>query len=243
MTQRRSLSRRMASRLPAILSLLVGTLFVGLPAAGATPPANGEPPTLSGMEANGDVYVGSTLYAHAGRWSGAPVPTYSYRWQYQTSNGNWPDIAGATAPTYTVQPSDLGYPLRVNVTATNSDGNAEQVSTATIPVTNAPDTPPTPPDPPPDVLGSPLNSRVVSSDGLLVTRAVTDYRSGQHPPEPPGGERGHDDKRRRGQSDCVQRQLRPRRFRRLPAFPAASHGHRPLLRPGLRQRADAREPG
>ena len=160
-----------------ICGLIAGTLFLGVPTASATPPANGELPTVSGMEANGDVYVGSTLYAKAGRWSGVPAPTYTYRWQYQTSNGTWPDIAGATDPTYTVQPSDLGYPLRVNVTATNSDGSPEQVSTATVPVTNAPDTPVTPPDPPPDALGSPLNSRVVSSDGLLVTRDLYDRRS------------------------------------------------------------------
>jgi hypothetical protein len=49
----------------------------------ASPPANGERPTLSGMEANGDVYVGSTLYATAGRWSGVPAPTYSYLWRYE----------------------------------------------------------------------------------------------------------------------------------------------------------------
>jgi Big-like domain-containing protein/hemolysin type calcium-binding protein/ricin-type beta-trefoil lectin protein len=160
-----------------ISSLIAGTLFLGVPSAGATPPANGDSPTLSGMQTSGAVYVGSTLYAKAGRWSGVPAPTYTYRWQYQTANGNWPDIAGATDPSYTVQPGDFGYPLRVNVTATNSDGSAEQVSVATIPVTNAPDTPVTPPDPPPDALGSPLNSRVVSSDGLLITRSVSDYSS------------------------------------------------------------------
>ncbi len=176
-----SMTRPLRRSVLVICSLLAGTLLVGVQAAGATPPANGEPPTLSGMEANGDVYVGSTLYATAGRWSGVPAPTYTYRWQYQTSTGTWPDIAGASDPTYEVQPSDLGYPLRVNVTATNSDGNgehnAEQISTATIPVTNAPDTPVTPPDPPPDALGSPLNSRVVSSDGLLVTRATSAPRT------------------------------------------------------------------
>ena len=59
----------------------------------------------------------STLYATAGRWSGVPAPTYSYRWQYQASDGGWPDIAGATGPTYEIQPADLGTVIRVNVTA------------------------------------------------------------------------------------------------------------------------------
>ena len=170
------------TKVVVIGSVMLGILLAGAQPAGASPPANGAAPTISGMETNGDVYVGSTLHAMAGRWSGVPAPTYSYRWQYQAANGAWPDIAAATGPTYTVQPSDLGSPIRVNVTAANSDGSAEQVSAQTTPVKNGPVNPPAPPDPPADALGSPLNSRVVSADNLLITRHVNDesgsYRAG-----------------------------------------------------------------
>ncbi len=104
-----------------------------------------------------------------GRWSGNPPPTFTFRWQYESAQNAWADIAGATGSTYVIQPADLGYPLRVNVTAANSAGSAEQVSVATAAVTQAPPTPPTPPGPPNDALGTPRNSRVVSVDGLQLT--------------------------------------------------------------------------
>ena len=141
------LGRRLMRHCGAVVRLfLAGAVlavatFIAPGLASATPPANSERPTLSG-----DPYVGSTLYATAGRWSGVPAPTYSYRWQYQASDGGWPDIAGATGPTYEIQPADLGTVIRVNVTATNSDGSAEQISEATAQIKNLPVTPPGPPD-------------------------------------------------------------------------------------------------
>jgi hypothetical protein len=142
-------------------AVLAVATFIAPGLASATPPANGERPALTG-----DAVVGSTLYATAGRWSGVPAPTYKYRWQYQASDDTWPDIAGATDPTYEIRPEDLGTVIRVNVTATNSDGSAEQISVATAQVKNPPVTPVNPPPPPPDALGTPANSRVVSADGL-----------------------------------------------------------------------------
>ena len=107
---------------------MLGSLVLSAPVATAEPPSNAEPPTLSGTQPNGDVYVGVHAVPAAGRWEGTPPPTFSYRWQYLATNGKWPDTRRDRA-FLEVQPGDLGRPLRVNVTATNGDGPpAEQVS-------------------------------------------------------------------------------------------------------------------
>ena len=153
-------------RLLVVLGLVLTSMFGAPLAASATAPGNTVTPLVSG-----DALVGSTLNATAGTWTGTPQPTFTYRWQYLANNGTWPDIAGATAQSYTVQPSDLGHSLRVNVTGTNSAGYAEQVSEGTTTVANGPNNDnDNVPNPPADVLGTPGNSRVVSSDRLLLTR-------------------------------------------------------------------------
>ena len=98
----------------------------------SVPPGNTAVPTLSGS-----AVVGSTLTAQPGQWQGSPAPAFTYRWQYLNDTGGWPDIAGATSQTYVVQQGDLGRQVRVNVTATNKAGSAEQVSATTGPVTGA----------------------------------------------------------------------------------------------------------
>ena len=153
-------------RVLVVAGLVLTTMFAGPLVASATPPANTVTPQTSG-----DALVGSTLTATAGTWTGNPQPTFTYRWQYLANDGTWPDIAGATAQSYPVQPSDLGHSLRVNVTGTNADGYAEQVSQGTTVVANGPNNDnDNVPNPPADVLGTPGNSRVVSSDQLLLVR-------------------------------------------------------------------------
>ncbi len=86
-------------------------------------PQNTKTPTISGTAA-----VGKTLTAKAGTWS--PSGTYSYQWQSSPSSaGTWTNILGATSARYTVQTSDSGNILRVQVTANNTYGQAIATST------------------------------------------------------------------------------------------------------------------
>jgi hypothetical protein len=89
-------------------------------------PKNTSPPTISGT-----AKVGQTLTADPGSWSGNPT-SYAYRWQRCDADVViCTDITAATSKTYVVKVADLGYRLRVRVTATNAKGSASAVSTLT----------------------------------------------------------------------------------------------------------------
>ena len=84
------------------------------------PPVNTAAPTISGTPA-----PGQTLTTTNGTWDGFPNLVYKYQWQRTPSGGStWTDIAGATAGQYVVQPGDLGFDIRVEVTATNVAGDS-----------------------------------------------------------------------------------------------------------------------
>ena len=88
------------------------------------------PPTI-----DGHAWLGETLSAGPGAWSGSPVG-YGYQWMScpdATNYGFWQrhgaveragctPIDGATGVTYAVQPGDFGSALLVEVTATNDQG-------------------------------------------------------------------------------------------------------------------------
>ena len=80
--------------------------------------------------------VGATLTATVGTWTAVPaVTSYTQQWQRSTDGGTstFIDIAGATALTYVVTASDVGFPLRIRVSATNINGTGgPQASTATL---------------------------------------------------------------------------------------------------------------
>jgi hypothetical protein len=70
--------------------------------------------------------------AHAGEWSGSPLPTFRYQWRRCDSGGNnCTDIPGATTLRYIAVAADVGKRLRVAVTGTNTFGAATAVSDAT----------------------------------------------------------------------------------------------------------------
>lgn len=88
-------------------------------------PANSVLPAAAGI-----AQVGETLTALEGEWSGGP--TFTYQWQ--ENGGSWADISGATGRTYVPVVGSIGNPLRVIVTATNSEGSASATSQPTADV-------------------------------------------------------------------------------------------------------------
>ena len=82
-------------------------------------PKNTERPTISGT-----ARVGQTLSASTGSWTGNPT-SFGFQWQRCDADGtNCSDVAGATSRTYTVRTADVGFRLRVQVTARTDKGSA-----------------------------------------------------------------------------------------------------------------------
>ena len=76
--------------------------------------------TSSGWEAQ------STLTAGNGTWTNSPT-SYTYQWQRgNTATGSWTTVG--TSSTYSLTTSDVGYHLRLGVTATNARGSTTAYS-------------------------------------------------------------------------------------------------------------------
>lgn len=117
----------------ALVSATVTALL--LPLGGAAlpqvAPSNTSPPTITGTPARGEALVAGT-----GSWAGTTPIGFAFQWLRCDGNGaNCGDITGATNTTYTLADADVGFRLRVEVTASNSDGSAFAVSDATVPIT------------------------------------------------------------------------------------------------------------
>ena len=95
-------------------------------------PLNTTAPALSGTAARA-----STLTASQGVWQGVNN-SYAYQWQHSIDGTSWTSITGATSSSYPVSASDEGTYLRMQVTATNSDGTATAVSAASALIVPAP---------------------------------------------------------------------------------------------------------
>ena len=77
--------------------------------------------------------VGATLTSTSGSWSAVPaVSSITYKWQKSNDSGtNWVDIPSATASTYLVSATDIGFILRSSVTVSNTNGSTISNSAAT----------------------------------------------------------------------------------------------------------------
>ena len=96
-------------------------------------PHNSALPVISGT-----AKAGAKLTATNGSWSGNPAPTFSDRWERCDSHGNHcTTISGQTHATYTIATSDIGFTLRIVVTATNSQGSSSATSAQTAVVASA----------------------------------------------------------------------------------------------------------
>jgi hypothetical protein len=92
-------------------------------------PQNTDRPSILGEER-----VGEELTAEEGTWSNSPTG-YTYQWQRCDSDtAVCAAVVGATAKTYGVRAADVGYRMRVRVTARNASGSgsAESVLSAIV---------------------------------------------------------------------------------------------------------------
>ncbi len=95
------------------------------------PPVNSSPPTISGTAKKGQLL----RQASGGAWTGASGITYTTRWQRSDATGmTWADIPGATASSYRAVSADIGFRVRLVVTATNADGTVTVPSAASDPI-------------------------------------------------------------------------------------------------------------
>jgi hypothetical protein len=127
---------RLITPVAVALSLLL-TGPGGLPSAVAaknkSAPVNTSLPTISGKAQSGQ-----TLSANPGTWTGSPTPTYTYRWNRCNTSGSCAPISGATAQTYVLASADVGFTIKVVVTATNALGSSSATSLPTLAVTAPP---------------------------------------------------------------------------------------------------------
>ena len=100
-------------------------------------PANTARPSVTG-----DARVGEELAADDGTWTNSPT-SFTYEWQRCDADGTGcAAISGSTAKTYGVRLVDLGFRLRVEVTARTANGAGSATSGVTpivapaVPITN-----------------------------------------------------------------------------------------------------------
>ena len=125
----------------------------------------GNPPSISG-----NAYSTQTLTASPGTWTGNPT-SYAYQWwrcpAQPTSCTSPIQIAGATNQTYVVQAADVGFTLRILVTATNPSGSNSATSARTA-----------------TVQGSPVNSALPAITGTATAGQTLSTSDGTWSPTP-----------------------------------------------------------
>lgn len=101
--------------------------------AAPTAPPTAPPVNTFAPGINGAAVKGQTLTADPGGWSSGGAITYGYQWQ-RCKSASCSDIPGATAPRYVLVAADVGYTMRIKVSARNSAGQAVALSGPTLPV-------------------------------------------------------------------------------------------------------------
>ena len=101
-------------------------------------PRNTARPTIAG-----ELEAGEELTAEEGSWTNSPT-SYAYQWQRCDIDAiACGPISGATGKTYGVRNADVGFRLRVEVTAKNANGsgsalsNPSSIAAPSVPITNA----------------------------------------------------------------------------------------------------------
>jgi hypothetical protein len=109
----------------AAIMAIAGAGVLASSALGAAP-SNTAPPTISGTPT-----VGQTLTASDGTWSNSPT-SFAFQWQRCDADAvACTNVVGATARTYLLHIVDLGFRMRVKVTARNAKGATTATSAVT----------------------------------------------------------------------------------------------------------------
>jgi hypothetical protein len=122
---------------PAFVTLMlaVGGLFVAAGAgvaATAAPPNNTREPAISGRAEQGRTLQGSN-----GTWTGTQPISFAHQWVRCGASGGRPDggdcaiVSGATSRQYRLGAADVGFRMRVRVTASNAEGSRTVASNPT----------------------------------------------------------------------------------------------------------------
>ncbi|HEX8066223.1 MAG TPA: hypothetical protein VF520_06835 [Thermoleophilaceae bacterium] len=138
-------------------------------AVAAIPPANTAPPAISGLPSDGQ-----TLTASNGTWTGSAPIAFTYQWRRCDAAGNnCVNVPSATSQAYVLTPSDVGFTMRVVVTATNAGGSAS----ATSPQTSDVDAdPPAESTPPPMISGTTQDGQTLTTtNGAWLGTPPTSY--------------------------------------------------------------------
>jgi hypothetical protein len=146
------------------LSLVLATV-AGAASSVATELARA-PKSISPPEVAGSVVEGQILKATSGKWRPAKQISYAYQWQ--RCGAATPSCAGipsATDSIYALRHDDVGFTVRVIVTATNPSGSASALSTRTAQVTSAP-------------TNAPVNADRPSAAGKLLKGSVLTAQEG-----------------------------------------------------------------
>jgi hypothetical protein len=93
-------------------------------------------PTISKPIVSGITQSGQTLTGDATDSTGYPPAVFTYQWQRYVS-GSWTNISGAVNKNYIVKKADIGFSLRVKITATNASGSDFDYSDGTAEITEA----------------------------------------------------------------------------------------------------------
>jgi hypothetical protein len=136
-SRRSRVSRSTLASLALVLGAFGLTAGAGI-AAQAAPPTNTAEPVISGRAEQGRV-----LSATNGSWSGGSI-TFAYQWVRCGADGGRPDggdctiVSGADRREYRLARADVGFRMRIRVTATNADGARTVASNPTATVVGQP---------------------------------------------------------------------------------------------------------
>jgi hypothetical protein len=151
----------------ATLALVLGLGALVVSSADGTAAPAAKPTNLREPDVDGRAEQGRTLSASRGSWTGGERISYAFRWVRCNRDGGRPDgsdcgfILGATRARYELVSADVGFRIRVRVTATNSDGAQTAASNPTA-----------------VVVGPPVNTSIPLVSGSALVNAVVTAQPG-----------------------------------------------------------------